>query len=118
MLPRKPVPESMRNSHLPLFRDPAVEIRDAFGGPVWFFEKGARAVHRVGLFLGLGWRLPFGECKDYIDQIVVTTEPRTTTYRMEFRRYKQNSDPPESSLIRAVNGVKRDDLLTVYEDNT
>jgi hypothetical protein len=39
------------------FYDPPELIQKAFGGRPWFFEQCCRAVHRVGLYRGLGWEL-------------------------------------------------------------
>jgi len=37
------------------FYDPPELIQLAFGGWPWFQENSCRAIHRVGLFRGLGW---------------------------------------------------------------
>lgn len=54
----KPVPESLTSdANYRIFFDPPEIIQMAFGGRPWFFETGCRAVHRVGVFKGLGWEL-------------------------------------------------------------
>lgn len=116
MLPTRPVSPSLREP--PPF-DPPRLIQEAMGGREFFWEIGAKAVHRVGLSLGLGWRLPFGEARDGVDFVRVTVEkvayeraaaterpenvPRHLTFLMEFLR------------IRSFDGdgnTKFNDLIT------
>lgn len=54
----KGVPASCQSdaSHR-IFYDPPELIQMAFGGREWFHETDCRAVHRLGLFQGLGWKL-------------------------------------------------------------
>lgn len=118
MLPAKPMPESLRNAHIPLFRDPPDLIGRALGGREFFFNVGASSIHRCGILLGLGFRIPFGEAKDFIDCIRVYAEEGKPTFRMEFLKYRQKSDPPEYDLVRQVEGVKECDIRKTYDENT
>lgn len=104
--------------HIPLFRDPAKEISDAMGGRPFFWEIGAHTIHRVGLLYGLGWLLPIGGAKDNITVVKVLSEPNKQTFRMEFGMDRKDADPPAYDLIRAVNGVSKEDLRKVYDENT
>lgn len=54
----KPKPASLTSDPAArIFYDPPEIIQMAFGGRPWFHSTDCRAVHRIGLFLGLGWRL-------------------------------------------------------------
>ena len=48
----RPIPPSLTQ---PYHFDPPSVISHAMGGREWFFESEARAIHRTGVFLGLGW---------------------------------------------------------------
>lgn len=54
----RPIPSSLNSDpEQRHFFDPPEYIQRALGGREWFFEQGARAVHRIGLFQGLGWEI-------------------------------------------------------------
>jgi len=103
--------------------DPPRLIQRALGGGEFFFEIGARAIHRVGLVLGLAWRLPFGEAARGIDFVRVTTTPTPgrpeLLFLMEFGRCKQfdgdGCAEPEVEWIEAHHGVPLNDLRQFYE---
>lgn len=91
MLPTRPIGKSLTDP--PPF-DPPRLIQETLGGRQFFFDIGARAIHRVGLLLGLGWRLPFGEAADAIDFVQISVEKLgqphdELTFEMQFYRIKR-----------------------------
>lgn len=123
MLPTRPIPPCMTDP--PPF-DPPKLISDAMGGRQFFFDVGARTVHRIGLLLGLGWRLPFGEARDHINLIKVAVD-QTVKGRLAFvmgfwkiDRLDEDgcSRPEDAVFIREVRGVALRDLRSTYEQQT
>ena len=101
-----------------LFPDPSRWVAQILGGREFFFEIGAHTVHRLGLMSGLGFRLPKGSAKDYIDKVDIRFQPDgryTCTFGV--------ADPhPEATgfhnVVREVCDVPMDKLREVYDANT
>ena len=110
-----------RKDDLDSFHAPDVPkaIGEAMGGRQFFFEIGAKAIHRIGLFKSLGWILPFGEAKDGIDQIRIT-EDCSGALSMQFGKFTpSNGDAlSEFTLIGEITGLGYPDLRTTYDQNT
>lgn len=114
MLPTRPMPPSLT---MPYHDDPPANIGRAMGGQEFFFRTGAKTLHRIGIFLGLGWRLPFGEARHGIDYIRVVVNPRTNKLDMQFLHAGERP-PEEAEPIRGVGGLSYRELLSAYEENT
>jgi hypothetical protein len=95
MLPTKPIPDCLRNGGRQ-HDDPVEDIQRGMGGMPWFFEVGARCIHRIGLFAGLGWMLPVTQCRQPGVLVngckVVKTKQPGNFYTMEVGAYELFED--------------------------
>lgn len=108
----RPIPPSLTD---PFHVDPPALICRAFGGREWFFDNEACAIHRVGIFLGLGWRLPrYVQRPDGIDMVRVTTERHHGALSMLFL-HCGDRPPEEAETVVSHYGVPYDQLLETYE---
>lgn len=97
----KPLPASLNSDpEHRLFFDPPELIQRAFDGRPWFLETGCTTAFRVGLFRGLGWKIPgivAQQDERGIDTVRITARPRRNDatdliFDMEFLQTEQ---PPE-----------------------
>ena len=106
--------------YAPYHNDPPSRISYAFGGREWFFEQDARSVHRIGIFLGLGWRLPkYVQRPDGIDMVKIIAE--TVGFGMEESLTIQllhcgEQDPEWAEEIKVAHHVPYRSLKQVYEE--
>lgn len=85
------------------------------GGREFFYEAEARALHRIGIFLGLGWRLPkYVQRPDGIDMVRVVVNPVNGALDMQFLHCGERP-PEEAEAIRGVGGLAYVDLRKTYE---
>jgi len=113
----RPTPESITNPEH--FQDPPRSIQRAMGGKLFFFDIGATNIHRVGLFKGLGWRLPYpGVAKD-ITYVKILHEGKSL-FTMFFGKVNHQSNfmPDTIEEIESVKGVPLAELREVYERHT
>lgn len=131
-LMQRGMPESLNSDpDARIFYDPPEMIQIAFGGRQWFHEVGNHAIHRVGLFHGLGWALaPLVSTQDErgINRVRVTARPKRPShkeqlYDMEFLHQPEPgerdnpSDPlPQARIVTHRPGIVASNLKTVYAD--
>lgn len=103
--------------------DPVEDIQRAFGGRPWFFDIGARTIHRVGLFLGLAWMLPVHqidrEAVDPINGVRITKNKMGPLFTMEFVHYDQPEDLMEAPSYRVKDhrtSVPLSKLRDIYHE--
>ena len=102
----------------PIFEDVGAIITQHFGGRPFFFEVGAKAIHRCGIRGGLGFLLPFGEARDHIDSIRVIAESVPDHYLVEFGKNTEGNLGPQMELIRSFSGVRGADIRALYDKET
>lgn len=108
----RPIGKSMTE---PYHDDPPSRIGYAMGGREWFFETEARALHRIGIFLGLGWRLPkYVQRPDGIDMVRIVVNPVNGALDIQFL-HCGDRPPEEAEPIRGVGGLAYADLRETYE---
>lgn len=108
----RPIGKSMTE---PYHVDPPALISQAMGGREWFFETDARSLHRIGIFLGLGWRLPrYVQRPDGIDMVRVLANPIYGTLDLQFL-HCGDRPPEEAEAVRGVGGLAYAQLRETYE---
>lgn len=108
----RPIPPSLTE---PFHVDPPALIAQHMGGREWFFEIEARAIHRIGIFLGLGWRLPrYVQRPDGIDMIRIVINRLSRALDMQFL-HCGDRPPEEAECVVLLCGNKYGDLRGLYE---
>lgn len=106
----KPLPSSLNSDpNHRIFFDPPELIQRAFGGRPWFLETGCTTAFRVGLFRGLGWKIPgivAQQDERGIDTVRITARPRRNEatdliFDMEFLQTEQPPEDDASGKIAA-----------------
>jgi len=111
MLPTRKIPRSCTDEEI--WNDVPAKIATAMGGQQFFFDEEARAIHRVGIGLGLGWRLPkYKQRADRINHVTVSLF--RGLLKMEFLHSTENPEDG-SECIRAFYGLQYADLRNIYE---
>lgn len=99
-----------------IWNDVPAKIGKAMGGREWFFEEEATAIHRLGISLGLGWRLPQYQAvqrPDRVDLITVRLN-RRGLFDMEFLHCGE-APPNEAEPLRGISNLQYADLKPTYE---
>lgn len=120
----KPLPDSLNSdpAHR-IFHDPPEMIQMAFGGRPWFLETGCTAVHRVGLFKGLGWAVsPLVTAQDELGITHVRVTARTGPgnagkYDIEFIQCvipDDHMDKLQGRIVAVRMGLILDELKPQY----
>lgn len=113
MLPHRPIPESLRGGEF--WNDVPDKIGKAMGGREFFFEAEATAIHRIGISLGLGWRLPkYMQRSDGIDYIKVEVNKHSKLLDMTFL-HAGDRPPEEAEAVVLLVGNQYGDLRQLYE---
>jgi len=113
-----------------IFRDPPEMIQRAFGGRLWFHETDCKAVHRIGLLLGLGWQLGEyvrkqlgGKVADVNGVRVIArtvgygqTEQLYDLYFVRYTRGEDNLDPYVFYVVTHRPGLTASQLKVAYAD--
>lgn len=113
----RPIPPSLTE---PYHDDPPSRISHAMGGREFFFEAEARALHRIGIFLGLGWRLPkYVQRPDGIDMVKILQKSHgpsmPPSLTIEFL-HCGDRPPEEAEPVRVINHVPYNGLRRTYEE--
>lgn len=114
----RPLSESMTNPEF--FRDPPREVARLMGGRPFFQEIQAQWLHRVGLFGGLCWCLPYSGASKNINYTRVTLEEGGKTFQMMFGKVNTLSNyiPDTIEEVKTITGVAASKLREVYERET
>jgi hypothetical protein len=108
----RPIAKSLQKEEI--WNDVPHKIGQAMGGREWFFEEECTALHRVGIGLGLGWRLPaYKQRGDGIDLIRVALDAHGTL-AMQFL-HCGGRPPSEADTVRTVERLQYRDLRATYE---
>ena len=112
-----------------IFYDPPEIIQQALGGREWFWRVGNTRVHRVGLFLGIGWEIDQQVRADSknpdISGVRVTISSlqaaRKPTFSMLFlsREPAPESDPSAPTrerIVAASVGLSLEQLKPLYAE--
>lgn len=99
-----------------IWNDIPAKVATAMGGEEFFFDEEARAIHRVGIGLGLGWRLPkYKQRKDRINHITVSVSRKNGLLVMQF--FHSTEHPEDGGeLIDSRPNLQYADLKSVYQE--
>jgi hypothetical protein len=98
-----------------IWNDVPDKIGRSMGGQEFFFNEEARAIHRVGIGRGLGWRLPkYQQRKDRINHVYVYQSRITGLLEMRFCNSSENPEDG-TEIILNVPDLQYADLRTTYE---
>lgn len=124
-LAERPLPESLNSDpEHRFFDDPPELIQRALGGREWFFERGFRSVHRVGIFKGIGWELdPVVASRrgaKYTGALITMSPDRTCTIELVERETLTNpeldaSTPVSTKSFTQIHNVRLLDLKHTVE---
>lgn len=108
----RPISPSLRGEEI--WNDIPGKIGRAMGGQAFFFESEATSIHRIGIGLGLGWRLPrYVQRKDRINHLQVRINSRGL---LNFYFLNSGENPADGAdLIHAVRNLQYADLKPTYE---
>lgn len=97
----------------PFHDDPPMNIANTLGGREFFAENEVWALHRIGIFLGLGWRLPrYVQRPDGIDMVSIHMVGGV----LDITFLHCGDRPPyEAELVKQITGLRYADLKPTYE---
>lgn len=108
----RPIGKSMLKEEI--WNDVPDKIGKSMGGQQFFFDEEARAIHRVGIGLGLGWRLPrYVQRKDRINHIQVRLGEKGLLKMLFLNTGDEPSDGSEVITVR--KNLQYADLRGNYE---
>jgi hypothetical protein len=108
---QRPVAPSLSAGEI--WNDIPDKIGRAMGGREFFFEEEATSIHRIGIGLGLGWRLPkYKQRADGIDMISISYIGGLLSIA-----FLHCGERPsyEAELVKEIGGLQYADLRPTYE---
>lgn len=115
----RPIAESIVASESQ-FRDPPREISRLMGHKPYLDSIGAMFVHRVGLFQGIGWVLPYSGVKNDWNYVKVTLNNDGQTFDLSLGKVNTESNwqPETIEIQHVVTQIPGRELRATYERET
>lgn len=111
---RRPIPTSLLPGEI--WNDIPGKIGQAMGGQQFFFEEELTAIHRIGICLGLGWRLPKYRIRhDRINHCVVRIN-RAGALNFYFLNSTDHPEDGDGEIIALRKNLQYRDLRPNFEE--